>query len=185
METRLGLSSCRRVNWSETSRSLLTHHHSSLLLLLLWDHLVWPAASILLFLAEPEEGNAARLLYPANVACLPQSACDVFQLGNINDAPPPRPNLPNGSNQRCGKLAAGFAPVEPLNTEVCVPPQQLHLPVYWVQWVWLVVVAALVVPHVDGDGRVEGGEEVVGTWWERGERLSVSLQLNCNFSQAV
>lgn len=31
------------------------------------------------------------------------------------------------------------------------------------QWVWLVVVAALVVPHVDGDGRVEGGEEVVGT----------------------
>lgn len=37
---------------------------------------------------------------------------------------------------------------------------------YRVQWVWLVVVAALVVPHVDGDGRVEGGEEVVGTWWE-------------------
>lgn len=38
-----------------------------------------------------------------------------------------------------------------------------------VQWVWLVVVAALVVPHVDGDGRVEGGEEVVGTWWWGGE----------------
>lgn len=38
-----------------------------------------------------------------------------------------------------------------------------------VQWVWLVVVAALVVPHVDGDGRVEGGEEVVGTWWWEGE----------------
>lgn len=38
-----------------------------------------------------------------------------------------------------------------------------------VQWVWLVVVAALVVPHVDGDGRVEGGEEVVGTWWWVGE----------------
>lgn len=33
----------------------------------------------------------------------------------------------------------------------------------------LVVVAALVVPHVDGDGRVEGGEEVVGTWWWEGE----------------
>lgn len=41
-----------------------------------------------------------------------------------------------------------------------------------VQWVWLVVVAALVVPHVDGDGRVEGGEEVVATW--RGREESVS-----------
>lgn len=29
--------------------------------------------------------------------------------------------------------------------------------------VWLIMVAALVVPHVDGDRCVERGEEVVGT----------------------
>lgn len=36
-----------------------------------------------------------------------------------------------------------------------------HLPVHGVQRVGLVVVPALLVAHVDGDGRVEGGEDVV------------------------
>lgn len=32
-----------------------------------------------------------------------------------------------------------------------------------VEWVWLVMVSPFVVSHVDGYGRVERGEEVVGT----------------------
>lgn len=42
--------------------------------------------------------------------------------------------------------------------------------VHGVQWMWLVMIASLVVPHVYGDGRVEGGEEGVTTSGERGRR---------------
>lgn len=37
------------------------------------------------------------------------------------------------------------------------------------QWVWLIMVAALVVPHVDGDRCVKGGEEMMATCAEQTE----------------
>lgn len=40
-----------------------------------------------------------------------------------------------------------------------------------VEWVWLIMVPPLVVPHVDGDGGVEGGEEMVGTCEQETDRL--------------
>lgn len=45
-----------------------------------------------------------------------------------------------------------------------------HLPVHGVQRVRLVVVSPLVMSHVNRDGRVEGGEEVVGRCGSRGGR---------------
>ena len=41
-----------------------------------------------------------------------------------------------------------------------------------VEWVWLVMVSPLVVSHVDRDGRVERGEEVVGACGGHGEKRS-------------
>lgn len=38
-----------------------------------------------------------------------------------------------------------------------------------VEWVWLIMVSPLVVPHVDWDGCVKGGEEVMGTCKEERE----------------
>lgn len=45
------------------------------------------------------------------------------------------------------------------------------IPVHGVEWVWLVMVPPLVVPHVDRDGRMEGGEEMVGTCGQETDRL--------------
>lgn len=44
-----------------------------------------------------------------------------------------------------------------------------------VQRVGLVVVASLVVPHVDGEGGLEGGEEVVGGWKTKAQKKSLKM----------
>lgn len=44
-----------------------------------------------------------------------------------------------------------------------------YVPVHGMQWVWLVMVAALVVSHVDGYRCVKGGEEMMGTCAEQTE----------------
>lgn len=44
-----------------------------------------------------------------------------------------------------------------------VIPNHQYVPVHGMQWVWLIMVAPLVVSHVDGYWRVKGGEEMMGT----------------------
>lgn len=53
------------------------------------------------------------------------------------------------------------SPAEREHTNKRQHTEKCHLPVDGVQRVGLVVVSALVVAHVNRDGRVEGGEDVV------------------------
>lgn len=45
-----------------------------------------------------------------------------------------------------------------------------YLPVHRMEWVWLVMVPPLMVPHINGDGCVKGGEKVVRTCEKRREQ---------------
>lgn len=57
--------------------------------------------------------------------------------------------------------------IEELHTNLI--PRHQYVPVHGMQWVWLIMVAALVVPHVDGYRCVEGGEEMMATCAEQTE----------------
>lgn len=46
-------------------------------------------------------------------------------------------------------------------------PNHQYVPVHGMQWVWLVMVAPLVVSHVDGYRCVKRGEEMMGTCAEQ------------------
>lgn len=48
-------------------------------------------------------------------------------------------------------------------------PNHQYVPVHGMQWVWLVMVAPLVVSHVDGYRCVKRGEEMMGTCAEQTE----------------
>lgn len=48
-------------------------------------------------------------------------------------------------------------------------PKHQYVPVHGMQWVWLIMVAPLVVSHVDGYRCVKGGEEMMGTCAEQTE----------------
>lgn len=52
-----------------------------------------------------------------------------------------------------------------------MPPHQ-YVPVHGMQWVWLVMVAPLVVSYVDGYRCVKRGEEMMGTCAEQTVRNS-------------
>ncbi len=45
-----------------------------------------------------------------------------------------------------------------------------------VEWVWLIMVSPLMVSHVDWDGCVKCGEEVVGTCEHKKERSQIRKQ---------